>query len=64
MIPSLLLTPDVSVTETEAEGSGLTVIVTEAVAWQPLVFVTVTVYVVVEAGDTVTDIVVAPVLQA
>ena len=64
MIPSLLLTPDVSVTETEAEGSGLTVIVTEAVAWQPLVFVTVTVYVVVEAGDTVTDTVVAPVLQA
>jgi len=41
----------------------LTVTVLEAVAVQPLAFVTVTVYVVVEPGDTVILVVVAPVLH-
>jgi hypothetical protein len=42
IIPSLFVTPDVSVTAMDAEGSGFTVIVVLAVEVQPLV-VTVTV---------------------
>ena len=43
MIPSLLVAPDVSDTETDAEGSGFTAIVVVTVAVQLFEFVTVTV---------------------
>jgi hypothetical protein len=43
MIPSLAVAPEFSVTVVAAVGSGFTVIVVEAVAEQPLAFVTVTV---------------------
>jgi hypothetical protein len=42
IMPSLLVAPEVSVTDIDADGSGLTVMVVLAVAVQPLV-VTVTV---------------------
>jgi hypothetical protein len=43
IIPSLFVAPEVSVTETDADGSGFTVIVTVELAVQLLEFVTVTV---------------------
>ena len=49
--------------EMEAVGKGFTVTVREAVAVQPLLSVTVTLYVVVAAGLTVIAAVVAPVLH-
>lgn len=61
--PSLGVLPEVSDTVIPATGSGLTVIVVDAVAVQPLALVTVTVYGVVPTGVTVMAIVVAPVLQ-
>jgi hypothetical protein len=63
MIPSLFVAPDVSDTETEADGSAFTVIVPVAEAVSPLLSVTVTVYVVVTVGETVIEAVVAPVFQ-
>jgi hypothetical protein len=55
--------PQVSVSDTDAEGRVLTVIVSETEAVQPAVEVTVTVYEVVEFGDTDTDAVVLPLSQ-
>jgi hypothetical protein len=55
MIPSLFIVPDVSATEIEGVGSGLTVIVVEVVAVQPSALVTVTVYVVVVIGETLPE---------
>jgi hypothetical protein len=43
IVPSSLATPDVSVTETDATGKSLTVMICEAVALQLLALVTVTV---------------------
>ena len=43
IVPSLLVAPDVSVTEMDAEGSGFTVITCAEVAVQVLASVTVTV---------------------
>ena len=63
MIPSLLATPEVSVTAMAGVGSGFTVMVVEAVAEQPAALVTVTVYVVVVVGETVIAAVDMPVLQ-
>ena len=61
--PSFMAIPEVSVSETDAEGRVLTVIVSETEAVQPAVEVTVTVYEVVEFGDTDTDPVVLPLFQ-
>jgi len=55
IVPSLLAVPDVSVTVIEGVGSGLTVIVFDAVAVHPSALVTVTVYVVVTIGETEPD---------
>ena len=63
MIPSLTVTPEVSVTETDTDGSELTVMTPDADAVRPLISVTVTVYVVVTEGETVIDAVVAPVFH-
>jgi hypothetical protein len=63
MIPSLFVAPDVSESEMDADGTGMTVMVEELVAVHPPVPVTVTVYVVVEAGDTLMEAVVEPLLQ-
>jgi bifunctional ADP-heptose synthase (sugar kinase/adenylyltransferase) len=63
MVPSLPETPEVSVTVTDGVGSGFTVIVVEAVAVQPSALVTVTVYVVVVAGETVVAAVLSPLLH-
>jgi hypothetical protein len=43
IIPSLLVAPEVSVTATDADGSGFTVITPEADAVNPLLSVAVTV---------------------
>ena len=64
IIPSFPVMPDVSETATEAEGSGLTVIVVDAVPVQPATEVTVTVYVVVPDGVTEIEAPVEPLLQA
>jgi hypothetical protein len=62
MVPSLLVVPDVSDTAMDAEGAGFTVMVTELVDVQPAL-VTVTVYAVVDEGDTLIAAVVKPLLQ-
>jgi len=62
-VPSFATAPELSVTEVDGVGAGLTVIVVLVVAEQPFAFVTVTVYVVVATGLTVSAAVVAPVLQ-
>lgn len=52
MVPSLLAVPEVSATVIAGIGSGLTVMVVDAVAVHPSALVTVTVYVVVTIGET------------
>ena len=64
MIPSLPAVPEVSVTEMEARGNEETVMVVDAVAEQLLALVTVTVYVVLDNGETVMAVEVDPVLHA
>ena len=61
--PSFCVSPELSATEMAGVGSGLTVIKVLVVEEHPFEFVTVTVYVVVATGFTVSAAVVAPVLQ-
>ena len=63
-MPSLFVVPDVSTTTMDGVINGYTVIVLDADDEQLFAFVTVTVYIVVDAGLTVIAAVVAPVLQA
>jgi len=63
-MPSLFVVPDVSTAVIPGVGNRLTVMVVDVVDEQLFAFVTVTVYVVVDAGLTVIAAVVAPVLQA
>ena len=62
IVPSLGVVPELSVTVMLEIGSGLTVMTFVAVFVQPR-FVTVRVYVVVTLGETVIELVVAPLLQ-
>jgi hypothetical protein len=64
IVPSSFVVPDVSVTTIDGIGSGFTVIVVAVVVSQPSEFVTVTVYVVVVAGDSVIAAVASPVSHA
>jgi len=63
-MPSLFVVPDVSTAVIPGVGNRLTVMVVDVVDEQLFAFVTVTVYVVVDAGATLIAAVVAPVLQA
>lgn len=62
-MPSFIVEPELSVSNILAVGIGDTVIVEFAVEEQPLPFVTVTVNVVLDPGETVIDWVVTPVLH-
>ena len=63
ILPSLLLLPEVSLTEMIGNCSKTTVMVELLVAVQPLSFVTTTEYVVVESGVTTSAAAAAPVFQ-
>ena len=58
IVPSLGVVPEVSTTAILGVGSAFTVMVVDEVAVQPFALVTVTVYVVLAIGETVTAAVV------